>query len=120
MLLYEIGVKFFAMNVNCCRKDFIEYADVCFKEFGDRVQYWTTVNEPNIFGLGYDQGIVPPRRCSPPFGLINCTRGNSSTEPYLVLHHILLAHASVVRLYRKNYQVLVLVILNSLILYIFI
>ncbi|XP_062088561.1 beta-glucosidase 11-like [Humulus lupulus] len=85
-------------------EDFIQYADVCFKEFGDRVQYWTPVNEPNIFGRGYDEGIVPPQRCSPPFGVTNCTRGNSSTEPYLVVHHILLAQASVVRLYRKNYQ----------------
>ncbi|XP_062088581.1 hydroxyisourate hydrolase-like isoform X4 [Humulus lupulus] len=86
-------------------KDFIQYADVCFKEFGDRVQYWTTVNEPNIFGDGsYDAGIAPPQRCSPPFGITNCTRGNSSTESYLVVHHILLAHASVVRLYRENYQ----------------
>ncbi|PON55269.1 Glycoside hydrolase [Parasponia andersonii] len=86
-------------------KDFIQYADVCFREFGDRVQYWTTVNEPNIFGDGsYDTGIAPPRRCSPPFGVTNCSRGNSSTEPYMVVHHILLAHASVVRLYRKNYQ----------------
>ncbi|PON55334.1 Glycoside hydrolase [Trema orientale] len=86
-------------------KDFVQYADVCFREFGDRVQYWTTVNEPNVFGDGsYDTGIAPPQRCSPPFGVINCTRGNSSTEPYLAVHHILLAHASVVRLYRENYQ----------------
>lgn len=89
-----------------CRKDFVRYADVCFREFGDRVKYWTTVNEPNIAGNGgYDTGIAPPVRCSSPFGFVNCTRGNSSTEPYLAVHHILLAHASVVKLYRKNYQV---------------
>ncbi|KAL5561466.1 hypothetical protein UlMin_031213 [Ulmus minor] len=82
-------------------KDFTHYADVCFREFGDRVQYWITVNEPNVFADGgYDNGLTPPRRCSPP----KCNIGNSSTEPYIVTHHVLLAHASAVRLYRKNYQ----------------
>ncbi|KAL5561465.1 hypothetical protein UlMin_031212 [Ulmus minor] len=86
-------------------EDFTRYADVCFREFGDRVRYWTTVNEPNVFSDGgYDSGITPPLRCSPPFGTRSCTKGNSSTEPYIAAHHILLAHASTVRLYRKNYQ----------------
>lgn len=85
--------------------DFVLYADVCFREFGDRVKYWTTVNEPNVMGSGgYGMGIAPPARCSPPFGLVNCTRGNSSTEPYIAVHHILLAHASVVKLYRTKYR----------------
>ncbi|XP_024043737.1 beta-glucosidase 11 isoform X2 [Citrus clementina] len=84
-------------------QDFTAYANVCFREFGDRVSYWTTVNEPNAFALlGYDIGIAPPKRCSPPFK--NCRKGNSSTEPYMAVHHVLLAHASVARLYRKNYQ----------------
>ncbi|KAK4282495.1 hypothetical protein QN277_013864 [Acacia crassicarpa] len=86
-------------------KDFRDYADACFREFGDRVKYWNTVNEPNVFALGgYDQGAVPPQRCSPPFGFMNCTKGNSTTEPYLVVHHILLAHSSAVRLYRRKYR----------------
>ncbi|KAK7294714.1 hypothetical protein RJT34_17607 [Clitoria ternatea] len=85
-------------------KDFTTYADVCFKEFGDRVKYWTTMNEPNAYAtLGYDTGTFPPQRCSPSF-IANCSRGNSSTEPYLVAHYMLLAHASTVRLYRKKYQ----------------
>ncbi|XP_027189896.1 hydroxyisourate hydrolase-like isoform X3 [Cicer arietinum] len=85
--------------------DFTYYADVCFREFGDRVLYWTTVNEPNVFALGgYDKGNAPPNRCSPPFCATNSTRGNSTFEPYLVLHHILLAHSSVVRLYKTNYM----------------
>ncbi|XP_044502658.1 beta-glucosidase 11-like [Mangifera indica] len=85
-------------------KDFTAYAEECFREFGDRVLYWTTVNEPNIFAIGgYDQGIVPPQRCSFPFGF-NCSRGNSSSEPYIALHHILLSHASATRLYRKKYR----------------
>ncbi|GAY40941.1 hypothetical protein CUMW_055640 [Citrus unshiu] len=83
-------------------KDFTAYADVCFRQFGDRVSYWTTVNEPNAFAnLGYDYGISPPQRCS---SINHCSRGNSSTEPYITVHHVLLAHASVARLYRKKYQ----------------
>ncbi|XP_024625896.2 beta-glucosidase 11 [Medicago truncatula] len=85
-------------------KDFTAYVDVCFKEFGDRVKYWTTVNEGNVYALfGYDLGNLPPQRCSPSFAA-KCSRGNSSTEPYLVAHHMLLAHASSARLYRKKYK----------------
>ncbi|KAI3449487.1 hypothetical protein Pfo_006152 [Paulownia fortunei] len=85
-------------------KDFTAYADVCFREFGDRVLYWTTVNEANIFAMGgYDQGIIPPGHCS--LSLANiCSRGNSSTEPYIVGHNILLAHSATARLYKKKYK----------------
>ncbi|KAM1020434.1 hypothetical protein ACFX2I_041704 [Malus domestica] len=31
--------------------------------------------------------------------------GNSSTEPYIAAHHIILAHATVVKLYKERYQV---------------
>ncbi|KAI3732466.1 hypothetical protein L1987_63671 [Smallanthus sonchifolius] len=76
-------------------KDYIAYADVCFREFGDRVLHWTTFNEANVFALGgYDMGFSPPGRCSYPFGAINCTKGDSTSEPYIVAHHLLLAHAS--------------------------
>ena len=92
------------MEPNICRDDFTAYADVCFREFGDRVAHWTTMMEPNIIAQGsYDVGIVPPGRCSYPFGH-DCTVGNSTVEPYLFLHYNLLAHSSVVRLYREKYQ----------------
>ncbi|KAI3507733.1 hypothetical protein L1887_22724 [Cichorium endivia] len=85
-------------------KDFVAYANVCFREFGDRVMHWTTFNEGNMFALGgYDYGFSPPGRCSYPFGF-HCSTGNSTIEPYLVAHHSLLAHASAVRLYRKKYK----------------
>lgn len=86
-------------------KNFTAYANACFGEFGDRVLHWTTLNEANIFTIGgYDSGEIPPERCSPPFGVGNCSKGDSSTEPYVAGHHILLAHASAARLYRKMYQ----------------
>ena len=90
--------------ISGCRRDFTEYAEVCFREFGDRVSFWTTINEPNAFVYGgYDLGFLPPQRCSPPYGY--CSRGNSSSEPYIATHNILLAHASAARLYQKKYQV---------------
>ncbi|ESW16310.1 hypothetical protein PHAVU_007G145900 [Phaseolus vulgaris] len=86
-------------------RDFTYYADVCFREFGDRVLYWTTVNEPNVFAFGgYDHGISPPQRCSPPFCAIKSNKGNSTYESYFAVHHILLAHASAARLYRRKYR----------------
>ena len=101
------------MVINGCRKDFTAYADICFEEFGDRVKYWTTINEPNVFTLGgYDKGFLPPKRCSPPFGF-NCSAGNSSSEPYIATHYILLAHASAARLYREKYQVNVCVCVEN-------
>ncbi|KAL2945377.1 Beta-glucosidase 11 [Bienertia sinuspersici] len=86
-------------------EDFTAYVDVCFREFGDRVKYWTTFNEANIFALGgYDVGSSPPARCSFPFGFVNCTAGNSTTEPYSAAHNILLAHASAAMIYKERYQ----------------
>ncbi|KAF6163769.1 hypothetical protein GIB67_012128 [Kingdonia uniflora] len=86
-------------------EDFTAYANVCFKEFGDRVKSWSTLNEPNIQTLlGYDLGILPPERCSYPFGAVNCSKGDSTTEVYVSAHNILLSHASAVNLYRKHYQ----------------
>ncbi|RDX98303.1 Beta-glucosidase 11, partial [Mucuna pruriens] len=110
MLHYTIGTyhKHLRMNMEDGLveelKDFTTYADVCFREFGDRVKYWTTVNEANVCAMaGYDAGDLPPQRCSPS-NKNNCSRGNSSTEPYLAAHHMLLAHASAVRLYKKKYK----------------
>ncbi|KAJ1290379.1 hypothetical protein BS78_02G238500 [Paspalum vaginatum] len=79
-------------------------SEVCFKKFGDRVKHWVTVNEPSIEPIGgFDNGSQPPRRCSYPFGA-NCTGGDSSTEPYIAAHHLLLAHTAAVSLYRDKYK----------------
>ncbi|GMY22300.1 beta-glucosidase 17-like isoform X1 [Fagus crenata] len=92
----------------CCSQnkilhDYHDYADFCFKEFGDRVKHWATFNEPNTFSSeGYATGNTAPGRCSDYVG--NCTFGNSATEPYVVAHHVLLSHATAVKLYREKYQ----------------
>ncbi|GJN14174.1 hypothetical protein PR202_gb00963 [Eleusine coracana subsp. coracana] len=86
-------------------EDFTAYADVCFREFGDRVKHWTTLDEPNVISIAaYDSGAFPPGRCSPPFGIVSCTEGNSTVEPYIVGHNSILAHTAAVKLYREKYQ----------------
>ncbi|KAK1318476.1 Beta-glucosidase 22 [Acorus calamus] len=87
-------------------EDFTAYADVCFREFGDRVRHWITFNEPNVECIpSYDLGSHPPQRCSYPFGLANCSAGNSTIEPYIAVHHFLLAHTEIASLYKRKYQV---------------
>lgn len=88
-----------------CRKDFADYAEFCFKTFGDRVKNWFSFNEPRVVAaLGYDNGFFAPGRCSKPFG--NCTEGDSATEPYIVAHNLILCHASAAQRYREKYQVI--------------
>ncbi|KAL3537317.1 hypothetical protein ACH5RR_000683, partial [Cinchona calisaya] len=88
--------------------DFRDFAELCFKEFGDRVKYWATFNEPLYFaGGGYDSSTLlgqttAPGRCSA--WMNKCETGDSSTEPYLVGHNILLSHATVAKLYREKYK----------------
>lgn len=90
---------------NYCRNDYKDYAEICFKEFGDRVKHWITFNEPLSFCVaGYASGgMFAPGRCSPWEG--NCSAGDSGREPYTACHHQLLAHAETVRLYKEKYQV---------------
>ncbi|KAG5250047.1 beta-glucosidase [Salix suchowensis] len=84
--------------------DYEDYAQICFREFGDRVKYWITLNEPWSFSIGgYAAGLLAPGRCSDWQGL-NCAGGDSGTEPYLAAHYQLLAHAKAVQLYKKKYQ----------------
>ncbi|CAI0400608.1 unnamed protein product [Linum tenue] len=98
MFLQVIG-----FSINLFRNDYADYADFCFKTFGDRVKNWMTFNEPRVTAaLGYDNGIFAPGRCSKTYG--NCTVGNSGTEPYIVAHNLILAHATAVQRYREKYQ----------------
>ena len=72
--------------------DFADYAALCFKHFGDRVKHWITLNEPWVIAiLGYGKGIFAPGR-------------ESTSEPYLAGHHLILAHAKAVKVYREQFQ----------------
>ncbi|XP_020111641.1 beta-glucosidase 12-like isoform X1 [Ananas comosus] len=85
-------------------EDYKSYTDICFKEFGDRVKHWITFNEPWAYCTnGYGGGTDAPGRCTPS-GPGNCKAGDSSTEPYTVCHHLILAHAAAVRHYNEHYK----------------
>ncbi|CAI9099176.1 OLC1v1035963C4 [Oldenlandia corymbosa var. corymbosa] len=105
--------------------DFREFADLCFWEFGDRVKNWMTLNEPWTFAvMGYTgQGTAPGRgvvksvdeseHVKDPVPKHKCHRrhyddadenGDPGTEPYIVTHNLLLAHAAAVKLYRENFK----------------
>ncbi|XP_059314212.1 beta-glucosidase 12-like [Lycium ferocissimum] len=83
--------------------DFRIYANHCFKEFSHKV-LWTTINEPSTYASnGYDTGMYAPGRCSAWMNN-SCFGGNSATEPYIVVHHMLLAHAEAAISYRRKYK----------------
>ena len=76
-------------------QDFGEYARICFHHFGDRVKYWITINEGWTTAIhGYEEGSKAP-------GLIGIDVGGTG-DPYLVGHHLLLAHARAVKVFRKD------------------
>ncbi len=42
--------------------DFLDYSEVLFKEYGNKVKYWVSLNEQNIFTyFGYVEKLHPPK-----------------------------------------------------------
>ncbi|MCD9642246.1 hypothetical protein HAX54_028937 [Datura stramonium] len=98
------GIAFYNNLINelLAKAMTFEIMQSCASRAGDRVKLWTTINEPSGYALtSYDLGIFP-LRCS--WRDIGCPAGDSSTEPYIVAHHLLLAHAQTAKLYRHKYQ----------------
>ena len=82
--------------------DFVAYAEVLFRAYGDRVKNWITINEPWTFCyMAYGLGIFAPGRCT---DRTKCPMGNSATEPYIAAHNVINAHAATVEVYRRKYQ----------------
>lgn len=81
---------------------YADYAEGCFKLFGDRVKKWATLNEPyHMAVFEYSNGEWPPARCS---DRTRCAEGNGPVETYQAMHNMLLAHAKIVKTYRTKYQ----------------
>ena len=72
--------------------DFTNYADVVFENFGSRLKYILTINEPHAFcGFGYEQAFWPPG-------------SNAGREAlYQCLHNVNLVHGSVHKLAARKY-----------------
>ncbi|CAA7042567.1 unnamed protein product [Microthlaspi erraticum] len=85
-------------------KDYTEYANFTFQEYGHKVKHWITFNEPWVFSrAGYDIGKKAPGRCSKyikEHGEL-CHAGRSGFETYIVSHNLLLAHADAVEAFRS-------------------
>lgn len=69
---------------------FLDFANLMFDEFGAKVPYWATFNEPWSFTTqGYGSGRRAP-------GM-----NNSDTNVYLSAHHVLLSHGETVARFRQ-------------------
>lgn len=62
---------------------FQDYADLCFRELGDLVKLWITINEPNRLSDIYER---------------------SSNDTYWAAHHLLIAHALAWHRYDRQYR----------------
>ncbi|CAI9096457.1 OLC1v1032612C1 [Oldenlandia corymbosa var. corymbosa] len=92
-------------------QDYCDYAKLCFEHFGKDVKRWLTFNEPWNFAIGgYATALHAPGRGGDTPTLRRAMAAalpptrDPKTEPYIVAHNILLAHAAVVKLYRTQFQ----------------
>ncbi|OAA55585.1 beta-glucosidase [Niveomyces insectorum RCEF 264] len=81
--------------------DFEHYARTCFAAI-PRCRHWITLNEPWCSSiLGYSTGFFAPGHTS---DRTKSPVGDSSREPWLVGHTLLLAHGRAVRAYRTDFK----------------
>ncbi|CAH6891576.1 Klb [Phodopus roborovskii] len=64
-------------------KAFQDYAGLCFRELGDLVKLWITINEPNRLSDMYNR---------------------TSNDTYSAAHNLMIAHAQVWHLYDRQYR----------------
>lgn len=70
---------------------FEAYAEAVLKRLGDRVDFWATFNEPQVFVyLGYEHGVHAPGR------------KEGRREVLSAIHHVLLAHGRGMQVIRKH------------------
>ena len=71
-------------------EDYVRYARTLFEHYGDKVKYWITLNEQNIFtSLGWLTAQHPPGKF------------DAQKTFYQVNHHAFMAHAKAVLSYRE-------------------
>src|SRR5262245_33835736 len=75
-----------------CVSWFAEFAEIAFRALGDRVPMWATINEPwVVVDAGYLHGVNAPGH-------------RNVFEAPVAMHHLLLAHAAAVRVYRSGWK----------------
>ncbi|XP_051126915.1 beta-glucosidase 24-like [Andrographis paniculata] len=100
--------------------DFAAYAQVCFSEFGDRVDTWITINEPRSYAIKKylldtfsptgEPTQIPVDELPLPYRDFIRTHHSeispdgAGTVPYVYAHNLLLAHAKAVQIYRQHFQ----------------
>ncbi|KXJ21201.1 cytosolic beta-glucosidase [Exaiptasia diaphana] len=74
---------------------FVEYARLCFQEFGENVKIWMTINEPGIYSrVRYgERGMLEPE-----------VKAESGEGTYQAAHNMLLAHAKAWHVYDKEFR----------------
>ena len=71
---------------------FADYAELCFRELGDKVKMWITLNEPFCTSiLGYYTGIHAPGR-------------RDMKDAFRAIHHLNLAHGLALESFRDSGQ----------------
>ena len=81
--------------------DYTNYARIIFTAL-PKVKHWVTFNEPWCSSIhGYSNGQFAPGHTS---DRNKSLVGDSSTEPWIVGHNILVAHGSAVQLYRNQFK----------------
>lgn len=74
--------------------DFVDYANICFNNFGDRVKKWITFNEAWVFTyLASGNGKAPS---IPEYS-------DRDKWAYIAGHNVIIAHAKTVELYKTQY-----------------
>ena len=82
--------------------DYTRYARVVFEAFGARCKHWITFNEPWCSSiLGYSTGLFAPGHTS---DRSKSPVGDSSREPWIVGHNLLVAHGSAVKVFREDFK----------------
>ncbi|XP_050419802.1 lactase/phlorizin hydrolase-like [Adelges cooleyi] len=80
-------------NTNIVRY-FTNYCNFVFQTFGDKVTYWSTINEPRLVAGAYGGS-----KSAPALG-----DDYSGIADYMVIHNLLLAHAYAYKLYNDKYR----------------
>ncbi|XP_021358662.1 lactase-phlorizin hydrolase-like, partial [Mizuhopecten yessoensis] len=72
---------------------FVDYARICFQEYGDKVKLWYTIDDPHTFAVsGYGNATSPPRV------------SGIGTKVYKVVHNLIMAHARAYKVYDKEFR----------------